>query len=123
MPNTKLQEHSGNDKAWVWSTVDFADEEQKSELFCMRFGSVESEPPLPVLPSLALSPFLFYLCLVLHFPGLSVLYQVFVSLFHRLRDLRNRPQLSQSEIVAPCCHLGLVAVQQLEVQGATALAG
>lgn len=43
MPGVKLQEHSGNDKAWVWSTVDFADGSQNIELFCMRFGSVESE--------------------------------------------------------------------------------
>lgn len=41
MPGVKLQEHSGNDKAWVWSTVDFAEESQRVELFCMRFGSVE----------------------------------------------------------------------------------
>ncbi|KAK9837640.1 hypothetical protein WJX74_001828 [Apatococcus lobatus] len=41
MPGTKLQEHSGNDKSWVWSTVDFAEEEQKPELFCIRFASVE----------------------------------------------------------------------------------
>uniref|UniRef100_A0A7S0NBZ4 RanBD1 domain-containing protein n=1 Tax=Chlamydomonas leiostraca TaxID=1034604 RepID=A0A7S0NBZ4_9CHLO len=41
MPSLQLQEHSGNDKAWVWSTVDFSDGEQKVELFCMRFGSVE----------------------------------------------------------------------------------
>lgn len=42
MPGTKLQEHSGSEKAWVYSTVDFADEEQKPELFCFRFSSVES---------------------------------------------------------------------------------
>jgi Ran-binding protein 1 len=41
MPGTKLQEHSGSEKAWVWSTVDFAEEQQRMELFCMRFGSVE----------------------------------------------------------------------------------
>ncbi|EFJ43759.1 hypothetical protein VOLCADRAFT_76590 [Volvox carteri f. nagariensis] len=41
MPGTKLQEHSGSDKAWVWSAVDFADETQKIELFAVRFGSVE----------------------------------------------------------------------------------
>ncbi|GFH18995.1 RanBD1 domain-containing protein [Haematococcus lacustris] len=41
MPGVKLQEHSGNDKAWVWSTVDFADGQQSIEMFCMRFGSVE----------------------------------------------------------------------------------
>lgn len=41
MPGVKLQEHAGNDKAWVWSTVDFSEEQQKVELFCMRFGSTE----------------------------------------------------------------------------------
>jgi len=43
MPGVKLQEHAGNDKAWVWSTVDFSEESQKVELFAVRFGSVESE--------------------------------------------------------------------------------
>ena len=43
MPVTKLQEHSGSEKAWVYTTVDFADEEQKPELFCIRFASPESE--------------------------------------------------------------------------------
>eukprot|EP00983_Pelagomonas_calceolata_P085106 1156487-Pelagomonas_calceolata.AAC.4 len=43
MPGVKLQEHAGNDKAWVWSTVDFAEEAQKVELFAVRFGSVESK--------------------------------------------------------------------------------
>lgn len=46
MPGTKLQEHSGSEKAWVYSTVDFADEEQKPELFCFRFSSIESAPLL-----------------------------------------------------------------------------
>lgn len=41
MPGTKLQEHAGSDKAWVWSTVDFSEGSQKIELFCIRFGSVE----------------------------------------------------------------------------------
>ncbi len=50
MPGTKLQEHSGNDKSWVWSTVDFAEEEQKPELFCIRFASVEREPITPPPP-------------------------------------------------------------------------
>ena len=45
MPGTKLQEHSGSEKAWVYSTVDFADEEQKPELFCIRFASIERERP------------------------------------------------------------------------------
>lgn len=47
MPGTKLQEHTGSEKAWVWSAVDFADEVQKPELFCIRFASVESKPRLP----------------------------------------------------------------------------
>ena len=45
LPGTKLQEHSGSEKAWVYSTVDFAEEEQKMELFCLRFGSLESAQP------------------------------------------------------------------------------
>lgn len=49
MPNTKLQEHSGSEKAWVWSAVDFADEVQKPELFCIRFASAESMSFLPHL--------------------------------------------------------------------------
>ncbi len=43
MPGTQLQEHTGSDKAWVWSTVDFAEGERKVEMFCIRFGSTESE--------------------------------------------------------------------------------
>jgi Ran-binding protein 1 len=43
MPGVKLQEHAGNDKAWVWSTVDFSEESQKVELFAVRFGCVVSE--------------------------------------------------------------------------------
>jgi len=45
MPGTNLTEHSGSDKAWVYTTVDFAEEEMRSEMFCLRFGSVESESP------------------------------------------------------------------------------
>ncbi|KAF8069562.1 RANBP1C [Scenedesmus sp. PABB004] len=41
MPTSKLQEHAGSDKAWVWSAVDYADGEHKVELFCVRFGSPE----------------------------------------------------------------------------------
>jgi Ran-binding protein 1 len=43
IPGTTLTEHSGSDKAWVWSAVDFAEGKQSVELFCIRFGSVESE--------------------------------------------------------------------------------
>jgi len=41
MPGTKVQEHSGSEKAVVFSCVDFADEVQKPELFCIRFASAE----------------------------------------------------------------------------------
>lgn len=41
MPGTNIQEHSGNEKAVVFNCVDFADEEQKPELFCIRFASAE----------------------------------------------------------------------------------
>eukprot|EP00201_Polytomella_parva_P005037 CAMPEP_0175084008 /NCGR_PEP_ID=MMETSP0052_2-20121109/27764_1 /TAXON_ID=51329 ORGANISM="Polytomella parva, Strain SAG 63-3" /NCGR_SAMPLE_ID=MMETSP0052_2 /ASSEMBLY_ACC=CAM_ASM_000194 /LENGTH=233 /DNA_ID=CAMNT_0016355651 /DNA_START=32 /DNA_END=733 /DNA_ORIENTATION=+ len=41
IPGTKLQEHSGNDKAWVFTTADFADGKMSTELFCIRFGSTE----------------------------------------------------------------------------------
>lgn len=46
MPGTKLTEHIGSDKAWVWSTMDFASEVQKMELFCIRFASKERAPLL-----------------------------------------------------------------------------
>jgi Ran-binding protein 1 len=41
LPGTKVQEHSGSEKAMVWSCVDFADEVQRPELFCIRFASPE----------------------------------------------------------------------------------
>ncbi|KAL4418894.1 hypothetical protein ABPG77_002637 [Micractinium sp. CCAP 211/92] len=41
MPGTTIKEHGGSDKAMVWSCVDFADESQKMELFCIRFASAE----------------------------------------------------------------------------------
>lgn len=43
MPGTKLEAHAGSDKAWVWSAVDFSEGEQKIEMFCLRFGTSESE--------------------------------------------------------------------------------
>lgn len=43
MPGTKLQEHTGSDKAWVWSTMDFASEEQRMELFCLKLPSPASK--------------------------------------------------------------------------------
>ncbi|XP_024366551.1 ran-binding protein 1 homolog c [Physcomitrium patens] len=39
---TQLQEHAGSDKSWIWHARDYSDGELKEELFCMRFGSVES---------------------------------------------------------------------------------
>lgn len=41
MPGTKIQEHTGSDKSMVWTCVDYADEVQKTELFCARFASTE----------------------------------------------------------------------------------
>lgn len=41
IPGTKIEPHAGSDKAWVWSAVDFAEGEQKAELFCLKFGTVE----------------------------------------------------------------------------------
>jgi Ran-binding protein 1 len=41
IPGTKVQEHSGSEKAMVWSCVDFAEEVQRPELFCIRFASAE----------------------------------------------------------------------------------
>ena len=38
-----VQEHAGNEKSCVWHAADFADGELKNELFCIRFGSVESK--------------------------------------------------------------------------------
>lgn len=43
MPGTHLEEHSGSDKTWVYTTVDFADEAMRNEMFAIRFGSVESK--------------------------------------------------------------------------------
>ncbi len=45
MPGTRMQEHSGSEKSIVWSAVDFADEEQRTEMFCARFASQERECP------------------------------------------------------------------------------
>ena len=56
MPGTKLQEHSGSEKAWVYTTVDFADEEQKPELFCIRFASPESAHPCTIFCRSGISP-------------------------------------------------------------------
>jgi RanBP1 domain len=46
MPGTRMQEHSGNEKSIVWSAVDFADEEQRTEMFCARFASQDRESAL-----------------------------------------------------------------------------
>lgn len=42
VPGTKISTHGGNDKAWVWSALDFADGEQKMEMLAIRFGTAES---------------------------------------------------------------------------------
>ena len=41
MPGTNLMEHAGTDNSWVWSTWDFADEEQRYEMFAIKFGNEE----------------------------------------------------------------------------------
>lgn len=41
-PGTNLSHHMDNEKAFVWSAMDYADEEPKAEMFCIRFGTVES---------------------------------------------------------------------------------
>jgi hypothetical protein len=41
--STTLQEHAGSDKAWVWHAPDYSDGTLKEELFCIRFGSIESK--------------------------------------------------------------------------------
>lgn len=43
VPSISLQEHQGSDKTWVWHASDFSEGELKDELFCIRFGSVESK--------------------------------------------------------------------------------
>jgi RanBP1 domain len=42
MPGTSITSHGGNEKAWVWTAMDFADEEAKIEMLAIRLGSVES---------------------------------------------------------------------------------
>eukprot|EP00236_Picocystis_salinarum_P006001 CAMPEP_0113926864 /NCGR_PEP_ID=MMETSP1159-20121227/3992_1 /TAXON_ID=88271 /ORGANISM="Picocystis salinarum" /LENGTH=244 /DNA_ID=CAMNT_0000927305 /DNA_START=26 /DNA_END=760 /DNA_ORIENTATION=- /assembly_acc=CAM_ASM_000767 len=41
VPTVKMQEHTDSDKAWVFSTHDYADQEGSFETFCIRFGSPE----------------------------------------------------------------------------------
>lgn len=41
MPGTHVQEHTGSDKSMVWSCVDFSEEVQRMELFCIRFATPE----------------------------------------------------------------------------------
>jgi len=52
LPVTKLSEHTASDKSVVFNTQDFSDEATgKQEMFCLRFGSVESAlPPAPAAP-------------------------------------------------------------------------
>jgi Ran-binding protein 1 len=41
LPSTTVKEHEGSEKAAVWSCVDFAEGEQRPEMFCARFVSAE----------------------------------------------------------------------------------
>lgn len=48
MPGTSITSHGGNEKAWVWSAMDFADGQHQFETLAIRLGSVESALlPLP----------------------------------------------------------------------------
>ncbi|CAK9257013.1 unnamed protein product [Sphagnum jensenii] len=42
LASTTLQEHAGSDKSWVWHAPDYSDGTLMEELFCIRFGSIES---------------------------------------------------------------------------------
>jgi len=43
LPVYKLQENIGSDRSWVWTCPhDFADEEQKEEVFAIRFANTEN---------------------------------------------------------------------------------
>lgn len=48
MPSVKMQVHTDSDKAWVFSTQDYADQEGSFETFCIRFGSPERKPRIPI---------------------------------------------------------------------------
>lgn len=62
MPGLSLSQHGGNDKAWVWTTPDYAPDESeegektpedinKPQMFAIRFGTTESAcPPSASLP-------------------------------------------------------------------------
>ncbi|RWS05180.1 hypothetical protein B4U79_01828 [Dinothrombium tinctorium] len=39
----ELRKHMSNEKAWIWNTIaDFADEQPRAELLCIRFANVEN---------------------------------------------------------------------------------
>ena len=38
-PGTQLSSHMDNEKCFVWSAMDYADEEPKPEMFCIRYGN------------------------------------------------------------------------------------
>ena len=39
----ELKPNCGSDRAWVWTALDFADEEMKTETLAIRFANAESE--------------------------------------------------------------------------------
>eukprot|EP01111_Echinosteliopsis_oligospora_P009663 TRINITY_DN286_c0_g1_i1.p1 TRINITY_DN286_c0_g1~~TRINITY_DN286_c0_g1_i1.p1 ORF type:complete len:196 (-),score=89.96 TRINITY_DN286_c0_g1_i1:72-659(-) len=41
-PQLKLEENAGNDRSWVWSSMDYAEEPAAKEIFAIRFANAEN---------------------------------------------------------------------------------
>lgn len=74
LPSISIQEHAGNEKSCVWHASDFSDGELKEELFCIRFGSIESEYlPLSTLLILAIRSVHFVMVLCFYFGSIYMM--------------------------------------------------